>query len=174
MPSYTSQTSDFASIARVIKSHLATCLSLDPAYVRIAASDNYKLQLMEDKAVVLRYYGPNPFPDAGAGRYAQPVTRLIRVYTYVRSNTDYVGDDTEALTDAELGLSGFEESVYDALAQYTPISGTTVLTIEPLHPVDSSSGPPERKPEDDVGVVRSSLLFECRYLLKIDQSHVPT
>lgn len=170
---FTNQTARFGDIARSIQARLVSSLALDTAYVRLAASDNYKLQLAEDKAVVIRYYGPQPFTEAGAGRYAMPVTRRIRLYLYVRSSQDFVGDDTEALTNAELGLSKFEEDALDSIVQYTPLSGSTVLTIEPLHFVDSADGPPVREPEGDVGIVRSHLDVECKYLLMVNNSHVP-
>jgi hypothetical protein len=42
------------------------------------------------------------------------------------------------------------------------------FTIEPLHPADPSGGPPERELENDIGMLRGSLLFEVCYLPKLD------
>lgn len=170
--SYSPQTAKFADIALSIKRRLTASLNLDAAYVRIVASDSYKL-LAEDRYIYIRYYGPSPRTDAGAGRWAMPVSRRVRVYLYIRDNNDGFSGDTTALT-ADEGMSAFEEQVLESLVQYTPLDASnTVLTIEPLHPVDSAGGPPERKPVDDVGFVSSYLDFECVYLLRVTQTHVP-
>jgi hypothetical protein len=177
MPTYSPQTASFADIAATLPARIAAAIvpdpdtdtPLDPAYVRLVASDSYVVNVMEPAFVFVRYYGPQPFTDAGAGRRAMPVVRLVRTYIYTRNGSDVSGSDVIALTAADIGHARREEAVYAALVNWFPADAEGLpLTIEPLHPVDSAGGPPERRPEAEEGLVRSHLDFEVRYLLKID------
>lgn len=164
----TSQSSRFSAIALSIQSRLSSVCGLDASYVRIAANDNWSVDFSE-RGLVLRFWGPSPFVDAGAGRRARWAKRLLRVYCYSRSSLDKFSDNSIALF-GDLGHSDLEEDVIDALDDWWPRSGLEEgdgwpLTIEPIHPLDSGSGPPERKAEEDVGLVRSALNFEIVYLL---------
>lgn len=164
--SYSPQVYKFGDIAASIRTRCVDKLGLDGSYVRVVASDDYELPVIDSKYVLIRPYGPTPFGDAGAGRRARPMRRLIRFYLYVRSNTDEAGSDLLALTDATDGLFALEDNLADKLDDWFPLNtnGSTRLTIEPLHPVNPGDGPPERKPENEIGIVRSSLLYEVVYL----------
>ncbi len=146
---------------------------LDPQYVRVVASDGYKIDAREPFFVYLRYYGPRPFTDGGAGRRARRVSRLVRVYVYTRSNIDFHGSDEGALLGEVVGHSDREEQVLDALEHHAVADATGLLVIEPLHWVDSAGGPPEREPENEDGLVRSHLDFEVEYLARISLTDPP-
>ena len=180
--SYSPQTARFSQIAAAVKARIAAAVVtdpdsgavLDPHFVRVVASDDYKVDIREPFFVFLRYYGVSPRTDSGAGRRAMVVTRRFRVYLYVRSGVDAYGDDTEALTGDTSGLSDREEAVLEALVHFVPADAAgTALTVEPLHPVDSADGPPERPPENEDGLVRSHLDFEVTYLLRVTVADPP-
>lgn len=168
---YSAQTATIASIANAIKNRIVSETGIDEAYVRLVASDDYDFRIPDEKAVYLRVFGMKPFTDAGQGRAAMPVTRLIRLYIYRRnSSLDAVGHDDIGLTDDDYGIFGFEEEVANCLVEFWPRDADgNELTIEPLHPLDSSSGPPLREAEGDIGFLRESLLYEIRYTLRIDR-----
>lgn len=161
---YSPQTSTFGPIALSIQRRLNTELEIDLTYLPIVATDSYELVNLDDKQIYIRVYGPSPSTNAGAGRRFRPTARMVRLYLYLRRSSDRAGDDTLALTDDTEGMWEFEEQVADVLDDWFPLNEdeSELLTIEPLHPSDST-GPPERKPEDDIGVIRSSLLYEVNY-----------
>lgn len=164
VPATDSQSARFSDTLLAIRTRLTTVLDLDASRVRIVATDKYRIACAEPQFLYLRYYGLKPDTDAGVGRRARRATRLLRVYVYSRSNVDEYGSDVTVLTGSE-AHGDFEDAVFDALDNFRPLSDEDEpLTIEPLHPVDDQSGPPEREPEDDVGLIRSSLLFEINYL----------
>ncbi len=147
---------------------------IDPAYVRVVASDGYTIDTQEPVFFYLRYYGPVPLTDGGAGRRSRRVRRRVRVYVYTRSSADFAGSDREALLAEQVGHADREEQVLDALDHFIPRDDTAnALTVEPLHWVDSADGPPERRPEDDSGVVRSHLDFEVEYVARIKLADPP-
>lgn len=149
------------TILLALQSRLVSVLGLDQQYVRIAASDAYKVSY-EQTMVVIRPMSPQPYTDAGAGRRARPVSRVLRIYIHHRSSLDFVGDDSIAVP----ALCDIEDQVYDAMDDYWLLddSQTVPLTIEPLHPLPSS-GEPTRQPDNDIGETLSRLDFEVRYLL---------
>lgn len=163
---YTSQSASWSDIAAAVVEQLVTVTAIDPNLVRLVASDRYELAPIDAKYLVCRYYGPSPFIDAGAGRRARPIQRRIRVYCYTRSQLDQFADDVIALTAVD-GHEALELQVMDALDEFWPSDDDGNLTLEPLHPLDSSGGPPERRPEDDIGFIRSHLDYEVRYLAKV-------
>jgi hypothetical protein len=163
---YTSQSASWSTVATQIVAQLVVVTEIDPAHVHLVASDAYDLTDLESRFVYVRYYGLQPVTDAGAGRRARPCSRRVRVYVYTRNQLDSYSDDTVALT-ADDGHETLELRVLDALDEFVPVDPDdedVSLVLEPLHPVDSSSGPPERKPEDDNGLVRSHLDFTVTYL----------
>ena len=155
------QAHHFSDIMESIRLRLVSGLGLDDMYVRSVASDQYKYDFEADM-VALRPLGPNPFTDAGGGRYSRPLSRMIRCYVSKRSSLDFVGDDRIVLAD----LLDYEDSIYDLLDDWTPldVTGLIPLTIEPLHPIDSSGGPPLREADNSVGEVYSVLSFETVYV----------
>lgn len=169
-----SQSSPFRAIALAVRDQLASVTGLDAAYVRIVANDDYEV-VVENRYLVVRCYGPEPYTDAGVGRRARPCHRLVRVYIYTRSNVDQAGGDDFALADDNAHFD-FEESVLNALDEWVPLSDFDTdgdgnrepLTIEPLHPVSDGGGKPVRKAEDDIGMLRSHLDFQVTYVLPSD------
>lgn len=158
------QSARFSEILTAIAKQLATVTNLHPSHIKIAASDKYTLPNLDDTWLVVRPYGLEPDTDAGVGRRARRSTRRVRVYIHTRCNLDSYGDDTIALTDTDRHFD-LEETVADALDEFWPTnSDDEPLSIEPCHPLDSSSGPPERKPEDEVGVVQSHADFQVVYV----------
>jgi hypothetical protein len=156
-----------ATILLAIKDRLVEQLQLSPSYVRIVASDGYELQCHDARFIYLRAFGPVPAVDVGVGRRARPVKRVVRLYLYTRNSLDETGADDAALTAAGAHLA-FEDEVFDALDEWWPVTADdadTALTIEPLHTVAEGSGRPERKPEEDVGLVRSHIDLEIQYVL---------
>jgi hypothetical protein len=179
--------SPFASIAQAVKNRLITMTGLDPAWVLVVASDKYAITVAEDMFLYLQFFGiTSPrdpaldYTNSGAGRLSMPVARRLRIYLYERSGTDTYGDDSIALmgTDpsqifsdyALPGMFVLEEMVFNALVNWTPLSGDVVpvpLTLTPLHPLDSSEEP-QRPPENEAGLLRSCLDFEVVFNLCID------
>lgn len=163
----TAQSASFSAIAAAVVEQLAAVTEIDPAYVHLVASDRYRITCLEPRFLYLRYFGLQPDTDAGAGRRARPVYRRFRVYIYTRNSLDRSTDDTVALT-AEDGHEALELLTLDALDEHFPKDEDgNLLTIEPLHPLDSSSGPPEREPEDDDGLLRFYQDYQCRYLAAV-------
>lgn len=158
---YDSQSYTFAEILEQIRLRLVSGLPLDTQYVRSVGSDGYKYS-NEETLISVRPLGPEPYTDAGGGRSHRPMKRIIRVYISKRSSLDFVGDDSVALP----LILNTEDRIYDLLDEWWPMD--TVLnkpmTIEPLHPIDSSGGPPVRLPQDDIGEVTSMLTFEVCYV----------
>jgi hypothetical protein len=162
------QAADFADILENMRLRLVDELGLDDHYVRSVASDSYKYT-NEETLIALRPLGVQPFTDAGGGRYSRPTKRTVRVYVSKRSSLDFVGDDRIVLPD----LFDIENQILDAYDDwFVTDESDTVLTIEPLHPTDSSNGPPLRKAQEDLGEVYSVLAFEVDYL-QINPRDVP-
>jgi hypothetical protein len=178
------QSASFASIITAIKARVAATVYyiqpvpnvsvgqlIDPAYVRLVASDNYVVNIAEPIFVYVRYYPPGPLPDGGAGRGARFVHRLVRFYLYTRQGVDVYGDDTVALTSTGSPNSGHilrEEQLYNAFDDWFPQGPMgQLLTVEPLHPQPTGNGPVERKPEDEEGILRSAIDFEVVYLSNV-------
>lgn len=160
-----SQSSPFRSVALAIRNQLSSATGVDESAVRIVSSDDYEIHFIEQKFIYVRVYAPVPDTNAGVGRRARPHYRLVRVYIYTRSNLDQVGRDDIALAEGS-GHFDFEEQVIDALDEYWPLNdlGTEPLTIEPLHPVSDGGGKPVRKPENDIGLIRSHSDYQVRYV----------
>jgi hypothetical protein len=160
-----------------------------PPWVRPVASDDYEITATENWFAYVRTYGPEPVDSAhgsylseqGAGRLTVNIARRIRVYLYSRAGMDVVGGDEVTLCGlvptqtintppSWPGHDILEDLVLNALVNWMPIytdpntQAVTALTLGPLHWTDSSGGPPVRKPENDVGLVRSHLDFEAVYI----------
>lgn len=165
------QTAYFSDILIAIRDRISVALDLDPSRVKLAANDRYQVNDLDQVTVYVRPYAAPLFANAGAGRRAMPTRRMVRVYYYVRNSSDLPGDDTIGITDPTYGLLQVEEKLLDYLVLWYPQTNTEArlnLTIEPLHPLDPSGGPPERELENDIGMLRGSLLFEVCYLPKLD------
>lgn len=171
------QSSPFAPVAAAVRNQIAWSLGINPQYVRVVASDSYTVTETEDLFVYVRVYNPEPATDAGAGRLGRPVKRRFRCYVYTRTGSDSYGGDEFALmgqpsddpvpTPAQFLA---EELVLNALDDFWPEDGDgNGVTIEPIHPLPQG-GPPERKPEGDAGLVRSSMDFEAVYVLAISKT----
>lgn len=186
------QANPFAAIAYATLLRLATMTGLSPAYIFPVANARYKITCAEPMFMFVQFFTVGQprdpglsFTDAGAGNLARPVGRRMRVYVYTRSGEDVVGTDPVALFGANTaqtfatppafpGHFVAEEVAYNALSDWTPLSGTgEALTITPLHPLDASEEP-ERPPEDDAGLLRSCLDFEICYLMATDPSEPPS
>lgn len=174
------QSSPFAAILAAVVSRVATSLRIDPNFVLPVASDDYRVTVAEPLFVYVRPYGPQPFTDAGAGRLARTVNRRLRFYLYSRSGEDVTGSDAVALMGQNPeqaaypyftmpGHLVFEEALYNSIDDFQciDVSGNA-MTIGPLHVLDSASGPPVRKPENDEGLIRSEIDVQIVYVLPID------
>ncbi len=189
----TSGGNPFASIAVAIINRLSTALSLDPSFIQPVASDNYPITVDEPFFLVVRFYTITKprdpaldFENSGAGRLNRPVARRMRVYIYSRTGEDVTGTDTVALfgydpsqtidtPSVRPGQFAAEETVLNCLDDWLPVSGDTVplpLTLGPLHVLDSSEEP-QRKPENDAGLVRSCLDFEIVWVSAISPTDPP-
>jgi len=153
------QATDFYTILQSIQTRLVEVTKLDPTYVRIVASDNYKYDF-EVSMITIRPLGPEPSTNAGGGRQARPERRNIRVYCNIRSSLDQVGKDDVALRN----LFTLENTINDALDEFYPNINGQNLTIEPLHPVDGGNQPPIREPNDDIGEIFSLLNYEVVFV----------
>lgn len=165
---------------------------LAPPWVRPVANDDYEVTNTENWSAYIRTYGPSPIDsmtgrflgNQGAGRLTVNVARRVRVYLYSRAGMDVVGGDENTLGGTDNtqtintpptwpGHDILEDLVLNALINWMPIftSGmtTTPLTLGPMHWIDSDDGPAVRPPENEVGLVRSHLDFQCVYLLSINQ-----
>lgn len=177
----------FAAIAANIIGRVAASLNIGLDFVFPVANDEYKITVSENLFAYIRFYGPSPvdprtgapFSDYGAGRRARVVGRRFRVYIYTRSGEDTFGDDTIALGGNNInqlvtdppetpGQYVAEELVLNALDDYIPKGDDDIcLTIGPVHWLDGDGGPAQRKPENDAGLLRSSLDFQAVYVLAI-------
>lgn len=178
----------FAAILNLLVSRVALALGTTTTWVRPVASDSYTVTSTENVFAYIRCFGPSPvdpttgmsYANDGAGRWRTVVGRRIRIYIYTRSGVDSYGGDEIALMGADPGQVpttpptapgqfAMEESVLNALQNWviTYTVGSTIypLTIGPFHWLDSESGPPERAPENEAGLVRSHLDFQVLYTL---------
>jgi hypothetical protein len=156
----TNQAANFADILESIRDRLVSVTGISDDFVRSVGSDDYKYSF-EETMIALRPLGPLPFTNAGGGRRARPETRIVRIYINKRSSLDPVGSDSVALGE----LFELENTVNDALDDWFPVDADdNVLTIEPLHPTDSTNGPPIRQSQNDVGEIYSLLAYEVVYL----------
>lgn len=192
LPTLPLQSSPFAAALSAVVARLAASLQISPAFVRPVASDNYELVDAEPLMIFVRVYGMRPSdgqgnyqPNMGAGRLARNVSRRLRCYIYTRSGQDTFGSDQFALTGSvpqagqaypnysQVPSLGFqdggqlfaEELVMNALDDFCPLYNGQNTCLNVVHWIDSSGGPPERKPEKDAGVIRSFLDFEVEYVL---------
>lgn len=164
----TAQSALLPTILTSVVTQLRTVTAINAAYVHIVATDDYKITCGEPRFLYIRYYGLDPYTDAGAGRRARPTTRRLRVYIYTRNNVDQFETDTIALLAAG-NHESLELQVVDAMDNFWPRdTDGNIVTIEPLHPLDSSSGPPLRKAEDDIGIIRSHLDYEIKFLSQVN------
>lgn len=155
-----------SEILEVIRLRVVEATELDDHYVRLTANDQYSVT-NEETLIAIRPLGPTPVTDAGGGRYSRPVSRTIRIYIHKRSSLDYTGDDRILVP----ALCDLEDTLLNYLDDWWPVnSDDEILTIEPLHPTDSSAGPPLRQQMNDVGETFSRLDFEIRYLLNSDRA----
>lgn len=181
----------FAQIANDIVTRLSTQLGLDRAYIHSVSTDRYKITEMEPMFLYVQFMTVGKprdpgldFTNAGAGRLFTPVGRRVRVYAYTRSGADVYGTDDVALCGADPtqtydtpptypGHLVLEEVIYNALNNYLPTATVedeqVAMTIGPLHPLDATEYP-QRAPDDDDGLIRSCLDFECVYFLCQDQT----
>jgi len=165
---YTSQSALLSDIILSVLDQLNAVTDINTAYIIPVASDEYETSCVEAKFIYVRFYGLTPFTDAGAGRRARPVTRRLRIFVYTRSNLDQYTHDNIALLEAADNHEVLELQTIDALDEFYPKdSDDNLLTIEPLHPLDSSSGPPLRKPENDLGLLRSHFDYEIKMLNRV-------
>jgi hypothetical protein len=61
-----------------------------------------------------------------------------------------------------------EDTVLSGLDEWWPLytDNITPMTVEPLHPTDSSAGPPTRQATNDVGELFSRLDFDITYVAR--------
>lgn len=157
-----------STIIEALRVRIRTVTGVDDQYVRIVFSDQYEYS-KEETLIAIRPLGPLPYTDAGAGRRARPTTRMVRIYLHKRSSLDFVGDDRIVAST----LLDLEDEVFNALDDHILVDALgTPLIIEPIHPTDSSGGPPVRKPVEDIGDVFSRLDFEIKYLL-VNETPIP-
>ena len=177
--------SPFAAILAKVVARVASALGVDVAFVTPVANDRYKVTVSETVFAYVQAFGVGSprdpalsFENAGAGNLGRPVARRIRVYVYTRAGFDVFGSDSTALLGASTGQTvetpptypgafAAGEVVFSSLSDYTPVASGRSLTLGPLHPLDTQGGPPERKAEDDAGLVREMLDFEAVYVLSV-------
>jgi hypothetical protein len=175
------QSSPFGKILLAVQSQLVASIVtnvgqsppvyISPSYIRIVANDDYNADQMivDDWLIIIRVYGIKPTTDAGAGRLCRPASRNFRTYIYRRNSLDDAADDQIALTDPLMGLLSVEEQVFNCLDDFWPggmPSGSPLsqLMIEPIH-ILAENLPPERPAVDEIGLLRTSLTWESRYVL---------
>lgn len=186
----------FAAIAVAIRTRLATVLSLDPSFVLPVANADYKVTIAEPFFLYVQFFpmrSPRDpaldFENAGAGNLFRPVARVMRCYVYSRTGEDSYGEDTVALfgrdpaqtADTPVtppGQFALEEVTFGALSDWTPLgvddnNNPYALTIGPVHPIDASEYP-QRKKEDDAGLIRSCLDWEIVYTVPLSPTEPPT
>lgn len=188
-PIFPPEASRFAAIAATFKPRLSAYCGLDTRFVNLVANDRYKVTIDEPFFLYFQFFGIEAFGDTGGGRLNPWATRRLRVYVYTRIGSDIYGSDDTALMGPnavpspaeptpELPVAQFqaEELVLGALFNWMPLSlvapTTRPLLTEPVHPADGS-GPPTRKDENDMGLVRTNLDFSIRWNLCIDRRDPP-
>lgn len=161
-----------------------------PPWVRPVANDDYEITASENWFAYVRTYGPSPvdartgayLSEQGAGNLTTNVARRVRLYLYSRVGMDVVGGDETTLGGQNNlqtintppswpGQDILEDLILNAFKNWLPIytdpdtGDVTVLTLGPMHWLDSEDGPAVRKPENDAGLVRSHLDFQVVYIL---------
>lgn len=189
MPTVPPQSSPFAAILSAVLARLVSSLGINAAFVVPVASDDYVLTELEDFFLRVHVQKPRPVNpgdggtliNQGAGRVALDVSRYLRVYAYSRQGLDTTAGDPIALmgsdpsanhagTPAVVGHLLFEERILNSLHHFAPLDADGVcLSVGPVRWTDQNDAP-ERKPEDDEGVLRSYLDFEVVYVTAIDTS----
>lgn len=175
--------SPFAAIAVAIWQKLSIDLSMSPSHIVPVANDSYAITIDEPFFLFVQFFQMRKpmdealdFVNSGAGRRFRPVARVMRIYIYTRTGVDTYGSDAVALFGIDPtqtyatpstppGQFAMEEKVGNVLDDWTPLSGDLVptpLTIGPLHMIDASEYP-QRKRENDSGLLRSCLDFEIVY-----------
>lgn len=183
------------SIVNRVAAAIGSFIPVDgpPPWVRPVSSDDYQITANENWFAYIRSYGPSPIDsrnggdlsEQGAGRLTVNVARRIRIYLYNRAGMDVTGGDEVTLggTDPTQTINTpptwpghdiAEDLLLNALLNFLPTytdpdDVIIPLTLGPLHWVDSSDGPAERKPDNNAGLVRSHLDFQVVYLLSINQ-----
>jgi hypothetical protein len=155
-----------SDILEAIRVRIVAATGVDDAYVRLVNNDSYQYS-NEETLIAIRPLGPVPVTDAGGGRYSRPVSRTIRIYLHKRSSIDFVGDDRYIVGE----ICDLEDIIYNACDDWFPYDSDDELnmTIEPLHPVDSTSGPPTRQSTNDIGENFSRIDFTFVYVQPNDQ-----
>lgn len=177
---YPTQSARFADILLAVKARLqarlATLFDLDPTRVVVVKGGGYKLPpYVAEMHVRVRGVRGAYFGDAGAGRTAMLVTRIIAADVFTRSAKDQAGQDEAALTEEDEGHYDREEGVADALVlfwpQSTPVPPAEAanLTVEPLHPSEVPQDADAPEPERYSGWAVSTVYFDCRYVAKFTQ-----
>jgi hypothetical protein len=179
---FPSQSASFADIALAIQAQIAATIQVDPTnniyidpnFVRMVVNDDFQAtNIAEPLFFFLRFYGPQPDTDAGAGRLGRPYYRILRAFVFTRQNIDVSGDQTQMLTAPTTGdglttaIGHFrrEEELINALDDFWPIdTNGNLLTIEPLHSMDASDGPPVKPWIDKAGIARSYFDYQIRYV----------
>jgi hypothetical protein len=186
-------TMPFAVISSRIVARVAQALGTTVDWVRPVASADYAVTEMENLFAYCQFFGISPtdpttgrsFGDDGAGRWRRVIGRRCRIYIYVRSGVDVYGGDEVALQGNDPGqvvttppvmpgIFVLEELVANALDNWTPtytddLDVVRPLTISPVHILDSTDGPPVRKPENEAGLVRSHIDVQVCYTLAIQR-----
>lgn len=132
---------------------------IDETFVRIVAHPgpdyaNYRAE----RGVAICFQSPEPFTQAGAGRYGLITTRTMEVHLATQSHLDPAENDQIAVV-AHLDM---EESVvnalHDAAPQTTPVHiGVSVRWIP-------GGAEIARNVKRDQGMLLSVLLFEVKYV----------
>lgn len=191
VPTPPPQASPFAAVLDAVLARLASALGVSRAYVRPVAKADYRVAELEPVQAYVQPFGIGSprdkalsFENHGAGNLTRPVERRLRVYLHTRSGEDVVAGDDVALLGAlpaQAAVGGvtptapgqflWEEVIMAALSDWMPVGTVNgmpgvPLTIGPIHPLDSSGGPPVR--DDDVdGMIQSVLDFGVVYGLAI-------
>lgn len=155
-----------------IRERLVQTLELDTSLVRIVAKPSpLSAHYRAEKNLAIKLHPPEPFTNAGAGRYGQIVRRVMEVWVYTQNLSDEAGSDEKMVT----GHLDFEESVVNVLTDTRPYSvqvtdndATDLVETEHL-PLTLRFLPGgselERATKSDLGLAVSCLLFEVQYQL---------
>lgn len=146
--------------------------TVDESFVRVVAHPgpdyaNYRAE----RGIALCMSAPQPFTNAGAGRYGLKTTRIVEVHIGTQNLLDPAHNDQIAVF-AHLDL---EETVVDALHDASPLTGYSPATSDPAIPTGPRHiglkvrwipGGSEiaRLVKTDAGLLFSVILFEVEYV----------
>jgi hypothetical protein len=171
---YAPQTVPFRTILLRLQQVLEEQFSLGDGRVFIVKGGGYSVPSVGEFHLAIRPLSSAVSFDHGGGRLCTPVTRLVAVDIYCRSQIDEAFSDSSILTEETFGLFDLEERVFEALCLEPLLNedGDAHLLLEPPHPEQPTTDPDAPEPSRYRGYARTTLFFSLKYGLRITDKNL--